>query len=548
MRLTIVRKLGLGFGSLLLLMMVSAVAVYIALDHVNASTERMTAEAIPALRATNVMLISLNRSTSALRGYLLLGRDPAREREYTQEWESANADLESVMVRLKEFFEQSAEADDRVNFRTIQDTLPGFLEAQAAIRNSVQPDEAQTREITRAVQLLEVESLPRVEKLRLSLEALRDSADERVGEERSNLMAAREVARWTIVGGTLSAIFLGCLIAWLLSRKFVAMVQDLVEGVQAIAAGDLTGSALPVRSNDEIGNLAQGFNQMVASLRTLLADAAGTSREVVVGTSEIASGAQQQLTSLNETSSSLNEITTTAEQFQAAMQEFADRANAVQEAANETSKQTTEGRALARESVDRIEQVRMNADATGESVLTLADQMQQISEITSSVNEIAEQTKLLALNASIEAARAGEEGRGFSVVATQVRELANQSKESAGRIEALIAETQKSMRDVVNKIEEGGRLSEDSSERVRQVTRAFENIAQAIEQTRDAMGQINTGARHQEQGITQLVSGITEIDNASKESLAAAEQTQKSIVAINQRIQSLNESIARFKT
>jgi methyl-accepting chemotaxis protein len=174
--------------------------------------------------------------------------------------------------------------------------------------------------------------------------------------------------------------------------------------------------------------------------------------------------------------------------------------------------------------------------------------MQQIGEITATVNEIAEQTKLLALNASIEAARAGEEGRGFAVVATQVRELANQSKEAARRIELLIGNTQKSMQDVVAKIEDGSRLSSDSVESVQQMAQAFEEIASAIEQTRDAMSQINTGARQQEEGIAELVSSITEIDSGSRESVAAAEQTQKAIVAIDHRLQSLNTSIARFKT
>ncbi len=272
----------------------------------------------------------------------------------------------------------------------------------------------------------------------------------------------------------------------------------------------------------------------------------GTTQEVRTASQEIATGAQQQVTSLNQTATSLNEITTTAEEFKATMQEFADRARAVQEAANETAKQSAEGRALTQESAHRIEQVRVNSQAAGESVLKLAEQMQRIGEITATVNEIADQTKLLALNASIEAARAGEEGRGFAVVATQVRELANQSKEAAGRIESLISGTQKSMQDVVQKIESGSRLSEESTEIVRRMTTSFEEIAQAIQQTTAAMGQINTGAKQQEAGISELVSSITEIDSASKESLASAEQTRKAIIAIDEQIKRLDQTMTTF--
>jgi methyl-accepting chemotaxis protein len=150
------------------------------------------------------------------------------------------------------------------------------------------------------------------------------------------------------------------------------------------------------------------------------------------------------------------------------------------------------------------------------------------------------------LNASIEAARAGEEGRGFAVVATQVRELANQSKESAGRIESLITETQKSMHDVIKRIEDGARLSDEASEIVSRMTRSFGSISEAIEQTTQAMSQINTGAQQQEQAISELVSGISEIDSASRESLASAEQTQKSILAIDAEMQRLNQVMKTF--
>ncbi len=285
---------------------------------------------------------------------------------------------------------------------------------------------------------------------------------------------------------------------------------------------------------------------IIRNVRTSIENVQGTTQEVRTASQEIATGAQQQVTSLNETATSLNEITTTAEEFKATMQEFADRARAVQEAANETAKQSAEGRTLTQESANRIEQVRANSQAAGESVLKLADQMQRIGEITATVNEIADQTKLLALNASIEAARAGEEGRGFAVVATQVRELANQSKEAAGRIESLISGTQKSMQDVVQKIESGSRLSEESAAMVRRMTTSFEDIAQAIQQTTSAMSQINTGAKQQEMGITELVSSITEIDSASKESLASAEQTRKAIVSIDEQIKRLDQTMTRF--
>jgi methyl-accepting chemotaxis protein len=261
---------------------------------------------------------------------------------------------------------------------------------------------------------------------------------------------------------------------------------------------------------------------------------------------EIAIGVQQQVGGLTETATSLNQMTTTAEQFKATIQEFVDRARAVQDAIEETASQAAEGRTLTQQSADRSEAARDNAQSAGESVLRFTEQMQRIGEITIVVNEIAEQTKLLALNASIEAARAGEEGRGFAVVATQVRELANQSKEAAIRINGMIGDSQKSLQDVVSRIQDGSRLSGESAEIVGTVSHRFERIAVAIAQTSDAMKQIAIGAQQQQEGVSEMVAGMTEVDKTSRASLVTSEQTQKSILLIDDQIQSLNETITKL--
>ena len=405
----------------------------------------------------------------------------------------------------------------------------------------------ESREWNLAVAWLRDRILPLVSSIEKTLEQLQKDLRPQVEGNRADIarqMAWLNSVEWvSLIAGILISGTLGVVV----TRSITRPLGKVVDAAKGIVNGDLTQPPF-AESGDETGQLAAAFNKMTGFLRSLLDDAKQTTAETSTASSQIATAAQQQVTSMNETGTALNEVTTTAEEFKATMQEFADRARAVQEAAEETTKRTHQGRDLSQESADRITRVRKNAQEAGENVLRLTEQMQRIGEITASVNEIAEQTKLLALNASIEAARAGEGGRGFAVVATQVRELANQSKEAAGRIEHLISETQKSMQNVATKIEEGSRLSTDSSDIVRQVANAFEEIAKAIEQTTDAMKQINAGARQQEQGISQLVSSITEIDSSSKESLASAEQTQRSILSINQRIQGLNDAMAKFKT
>jgi methyl-accepting chemotaxis protein len=349
-----------------------------------------------------------------------------------------------------------------------------------------------------------------------------------------------------LLGGLLVG---GLSASYFLVRRSTQPILSLAAATRRVSTEqDYSVRVALAESADEAGQLAAAFNQLLASLRGVLAETKTMTEEVATSSNEITIGAQQQVAALTESASSLNQITTTAVQFKSTVQEFVDRGRAVREAAEDMGRRSDEGRELTQESVTRIDQVRENAHAAGESVLDLSEQMQRINEVTSSVNEIAEQTKLLSLNASIEAARAGEEGRGFAVVATQVRELANQSKEAAGRIEFIVGEAQKSMRTVVTKIEEGSRLSEESREIVTRTKESFDQIAAAVYQTIEAMREIAAGAKEQEQGVTQLADGIAQVETASTEALATTHQTQKSIEAIDERIRTLNDRMGKFKT
>ncbi len=549
MRMTIGTKLAVGFGSVLFLMVISNAIVYQALHRMSESTVRVTGEAVPLLQAADDLTIGLGRVMVATRGYLLLGHDTQQASYFDAELAGALADIDDALNRLKELHAKAGRTLDSSALRSITDNVSEFRAMQQQLRNAAeQAGTSPDRDLSAAIELMETRSVPRARATLTAASVLRNTAFDRLVEEQQELDANRDQARSTLIFSSIVATLLGAGIALLLSRGMTTTIKDLLAGVQTVTGGNLTQAALPVNSRDEIGDLVSGFNSMVASLRQIISEVSATSGEIATVSSEIATGAQQQLTSLNETASSLNEITATAEEFKATMQQFSDRARAVHEAATETTRRANEGLALTHDSAARIERVQANSAEAGESVLSLAEQMQRIGEITASVNEIAEQTKLLALNASIEAARAGEEGRGFAVVAMQVRDLANQSKEAAGRIESLISQTQKSMQTVVSRIEEGGRLSHDSVKLVGRVTEAFDEIVRAIEQTREAMAQINTGAQQQEAGITELVTSITEIDSASKESVAAAEQTGKSIIAIDERLRQLNRTVARFTT
>ena len=618
--LTTVRKVGLGFAVLTLILSLAVGLTLIQVSRTQALTNQLVNVQAPLSDASLRILNGVNYSLAGLRGWMLLGNERFKV-------ERADAWSDEIEPALKSLKEQSAAAGNATwiqqvktaetaltSLKTFQQQIeelansPGNLPATAMLTSEAAP---QASVVTQAItSMIDTESaLEATSERRALLVAMANfrgsfalglasiracllSGDNEFADEFRRHWKINQQAFDTIESQ--SALLMGQQVAdWKLLKTSLTSFEPLPEKMFAVRASadwnlansslrdDAAPLALTIQAAlsqilDELGPqvaanrdrvveltaflvtlqwilLASGllFSGCVATViiravKNSISSVLAATQQMAAASAEIATAAQQQVTSLNETASSLNEITTTSEEFKATMQEFADRARAVQEAADETAKLTDDGRVLTQDSSSRIGQVRTNSQSAGESVLNLAEQMQRIGEITASVNEIAEQTKLLALNASIEAARAGEEGRGFAVVATQVRELANQSKESAGRIEGLITETQRSMQDVVTRIEDGARLSDEASQIVNRMTRSFDEIAQAIEQTTEAMSQINTGARQQEQGISELVSSITEIDSASKESLTSAEQTRKSIQSIDTEMQRLTDVMKAF--
>ncbi|HZZ79551.1 MAG TPA: methyl-accepting chemotaxis protein [Gemmataceae bacterium] len=541
------KKLTAGFGVALLMLLgiggISFVCLMILVN--NASWVTHTHQVLENLEGIVSLLKDME---TGQRGFLL-----TRNESYLEPYNGAQLKVTQRILDVRKLTEDNPRQEPRLN--ALDKVVASLKEELQASIDQAKKDEAKDGIDLKNPKGLEATQKGRLEMGKKHMDRIREVVAELEREEKDLLVGRGRtetvsiiIGYSTIIAGSLLAILVVSAFSYFLTRGITVPLQKVMERSRQIADGNLTQEKLTITTSDEIAQLTTLFNNMQENLKDLTKRASGVTTSLSTATAQIATAAQQQVTSLAETGTALNEVTTTSEEFKATMQEFADRARAVQEAAEETTKRTQRGREMSQESADKIQRVRKNAQEAGESVLRLAEQMQRIGDITSSVNEIAEQTKMLALNASIEAARAGEGGRGFAVVATQVRELANQSKEAAGRIEILINETQKSMQNVVIKIEDGSRLSTDSEDVVRQVARFFEEIARAIEQTTDAMKQIHAGARQQETGVGELVSSITEIDSSSKESLASAEQTQKSIVAINLQVQTLNEAMARFKT
>lgn len=249
---------------------------------------------------------------------------------------------------------------------------------------------------------------------------------------------------------------------------------------------------------------------------------------------EILAGATQQAASMREQASAVAETVSTVDEVLQTSQQAAERANAVADSAQRAAEVSSAGRSAVLNTVDMMDGVREQSRAIAESILTLSERAQAIGEIIAAVNEIAEQTNLLALNASIEASRAGEHGLAFSVVAGEIKALADQSKKSTAQVRQILGEIQKSTNAAVLATEEGARRVDQAIITANEAGGTINELMETISAASLSATQIVASAGQQATGMGQVHQAMAQIKEASSQSLAATRQSEQAAQDLHQ--------------
>lgn len=326
-------------------------------------------------------------------------------------------------------------------------------------------------------------------------------------------------------------------------------VSEYVGFVERIAEGDLT-SKINLESQVTDANLYQlgkHLNAMVENLSMMAhqvrtaADAIDVAAsEIQAATTQQSAGAAQQAATVNQTVATLEEVRTTVHQT-------AERANAVAESSQMSVQITRRGEQAVSESAEGMLMIRDRVENIAETILMLSERTQQIGEIIDTVNTLADQSKLLALNASIEAARAGDEGRGFSVVAQEVRSLAEQSRDATERVRSILSEIQSATNTAVMATEEGSKGTDSGLELVKGSGEAIRELSATIEHSSEAAMQIAASTQQQTNGMDQLLSAMREIEQSSAQTASAMQQTEESINNLMRMSQVLQSQTDRYR-
>jgi methyl-accepting chemotaxis protein len=332
-----------------------------------------------------------------------------------------------------------------------------------------------------------------------------------------------------------------------------AVVADYTAFVQQVAAGDLTArlqvdeEANADDVNADLRQLGLNLNSMVDSLSGMAQAIREASDGVIRAASEIQAAVIQQTASIAEQDAAITQTVATVEEVRQTVSQTADRAQAVAESSRQSAAVSRQGQEVVAGTILGMQTIRQRVEAIAENILRLSEQTQQIGEIINTVNTLADQSKLLALNASIEAARAGEEGRGFAVVAMEVRQLAEQSRQATARVRGILGEIQQATNTAVMVTEEGSKGADAGMTLAEQAGEAIRELAVVLEEAMHAAMQIAASTHQQTNGMNQVAAAMAQIQTASSQAASSTNQTEESVHHIVEMVQHLENVVTRYR-
>ncbi|WP_378954334.1 methyl-accepting chemotaxis protein [Pelosinus sp. sgz500959] len=363
----------------------------------------------------------------------------------------------------------------------------------------------------------------------------------------------------------ISLVCLGIAIAAIVfvAKQFVKPILLIRDECLLLSQGDLREREAKVVSEDEIGQLAQGFRQMRTNLHELVIKVHSQAQQLAASSEELTASAEQSAQAANQIATSISDVATgseeqmsvtnetsaVVEEMSASIEQVSATANEVAQQSNQAASKAEDGNQAVNKAVSQMQRIEQTVQISAKAVTELGERSKEIGQIVATISSIAGQTNLLALNAAIEAARAGEQGRGFAVVAEEVRKLAEQSQEATKQIASLIGGIQGETDKAVLAMDDGTREVKLGAEVVNAAGIAFQEIAGLVTHVSNQVGEISSAIDQMAIGSQHIVTSVNRIDELSKkatfesQTVSAATEEQS---ASMEEVASSSQSLAKL--
>ncbi|WAD28409.1 methyl-accepting chemotaxis protein [Pseudomonadaceae bacterium T75] len=362
--------------------------------------------------------------------------------------------------------------------------------------------------------------------------------------ERLEIEGSEAVNR-LILSATL-AVLLGILAAWLISRQIILPLRTTLADVERIASGDLTATAAITR-RDELGVLQRGIQQMGVTLRELIGGIRDGVSQISSAAEELSAVTMQTSAGVNSQKEETDQVATAMHEMSATVHEVARNAEQAAQAATEADVEARDGDRVVAEVVTQIERMASEVIRSSEAMTALQSDSDKIGSVMGVIRAVAEQTNLLALNAAIEAARAGEAGRGFAVVADEVRGLAQRTQKSTEEIEQLVSALHGGTQQVAAIMQGSRSLTDSSVELARRAGTSLASITRTVSNIQAMNQQIATAAEEQSAVAEEISRSVVNVRDVAEQTAAASEETAASSVELARLGTQLQTMVSRFR-
>jgi methyl-accepting chemotaxis protein len=360
-----------------------------------------------------------------------------------------------------------------------------------------------------------------------------------------NADAVFENAQLWMIAMIVFALVLTVVLAMLLTRSIVNPLSEALRVAEVVAGGNLTQS-IDVQGSDEPARLLGALKNMQQSLRSTIQNISDSSTQLASASEELSAVTEDSTRGLHQQNNEIEQAATAVNQMTSAVEEVARNAVSTSEASSESNRAAQHGREQVRQTVDSITHLADDVTNTATEVEQLAGQVRDISKVLDVIRSIAEQTNLLALNAAIEAARAGEAGRGFAVVADEVRALAHRTQQSTREIEQMVSGIQQGTDKAVNAMQTSNSRARSTLDVAKAAGQALDEIAAAISQINERNLVIASASEEQAQVAREVDRNLVNIRDLSMQSSAGANQTSAASQELSRLAVDLNALVARF--
>ncbi len=536
-------RLLLGFGAILFILVLAIGAVLTKITSAKHSAEEVTHNYLPTYAAYLDLNGQLYQSKSTLNSWLLTG-DPALKRDFAFAW----SNIDRAMGILNHY----SSTWDPAYQQKWQEIVPLIEQLKIA---EIKAENTQNPALAKPMLLTEI--IPLSNKILDRLDGPLQANGDRVGGLYDIQYQLFENGIQDILSNMLSiqiieyiSLIIGLSVSLLISFYTIKSISRYItlfrEQSNRIATGDLT-QRIVINSTDEMGQLGRDLNTMTDSLATITKQITEACQNMVSTIEEVNHSVNAQSAGASEQASSINEITASLEEIEKSSIQTMEKATALGESAEHTQEQGQLGLEAVEQSINGMKAARDKVQAIAQTILDLSNQTQQVGEITAVVTGLAQQLKMLALNASIEAAKAGEVGKGFAVVAAEVKNLAEQSEQSTTQVQKILEDIRHATEKAVIATEEGTKGVDHGTELVEKMGHIVRDLSEVIHQTMVATKQIEAAVRQEGIGIEQITTGMTEIHQVTTASVEGVKQTTIAIENLVKIAKNLKKYIDMYK-